>query len=70
MAAVIAGTTVFGGLPAMAEETGKVLRITQSSGGVIDPGTSVDCASCIACVNMYDFSCISGYGKQPNRRSG
>lgn len=54
MAAVIAGTTVFGGLPAMAEETGKVLRITQSSGGVIDPGTSVDCASCIACVNMYD----------------
>lgn len=32
----------------------KKLTISQSSGGVIDPDTAVDCTSCIAFVNMYD----------------
>lgn len=32
----------------------KILRISQSSGGVIDPATSVDCTSCIAYANLYD----------------
>lgn len=39
---------------AMAAEEGKVLRISQSSGGVIDPDTSVDCTSCVAFSNLYD----------------
>lgn len=33
---------------------GSVLRLSQSSGGVIDPGTSADCTSCIAYANLYD----------------
>ncbi len=35
-------------------DSSDTLRISQSSGGVIDPGTGVDSASCIAYVNMYD----------------
>jgi len=33
---------------------GTTLRITQSSGGVIDPGTGEDCTSSIAYANLYD----------------
>lgn len=37
-----------------AAEADKTLRITQSSGGVIDPGIEVDATSCVAYVNLYD----------------
>ena len=37
-----------------AASTDKTLRITQSSGGVIDPGIEVDATSCVAYVNLYD----------------
>ncbi len=35
-------------------DSDKTLRISQSSGGVVDPGTSVDATSCIAYANLYD----------------
>ncbi len=39
-----------------AETTGgeKIIRITQSAGGEIDPGVITDFTSCMAVVNMYD----------------
>lgn len=41
------------------------LRITQSSGGVIDPGTGEDCTSSIAYVNLYDSLVYPDMDNQP-----
>ena len=47
-------TETAGGEAAAVETGSTVLRITQSSGGVIDPGTGEDCTSSIAYANLYD----------------
>lgn len=63
LAAALALSSLAPVTAAAAEE--KVLRISQSSGGVIDPDTSTDCTSCIAFANMYDSLVVPNMDNEP-----
>lgn len=58
-------TETAGGETAAVETGSAVLRITQSSGGVIDPGTGEDCTSSIAYANLYDSLVYPDMDNQP-----